>query len=215
MSAVQQVESSSQLPITPESDGDLDLALDPSFVVPDLDVDNFDWDYNDMNFPDLPIFGDNMNNSTEQLMHSNTLTPDTSLVRHGDVPFASTIQTPSFAMPTFSNLVIPPAPSPIRSSLVLRSKAKPGPQRAVTLVLHMLKSYPQMMLRDSVLPPYIHPYLVSPKFGGQDMEYLHNCVSLMHMTGHSMQGSRKLFWKNVKLECERIVAEVCHEMKAR
>lgn len=66
-----------------------------------------------------------------------------------------------------------------------------------------------MMLRHGTLPPFIHPRLISSHAENTRMEPLTNCVSLMHMIGSRIQGSRKLFWKNVRLECERLCAEVC------
>jgi hypothetical protein len=65
------------------------------------------------------------------------------------------------------------------------------------------------------LPPFIHPHLASSDFGidmgenADPMEPLHNCISLVHMLGGGVRGSRKLFWKNVRLECERFCKEVC------
>ncbi|KAK5095426.1 hypothetical protein LTR70_003590 [Exophiala xenobiotica] len=43
------------------------------------------------------------------------------------------------------------------------------------------------------------------------MEPLNNCISLMHMLKSGVQGTRKLFWKNVRLECERLYGE-CLEL---
>ncbi|THX54515.1 hypothetical protein D6D06_05475 [Aureobasidium pullulans] len=39
------------------------------------------------------------------------------------------------------------------------------------------------------------------------MEPLANCLSLLHMIGGNLRGSRKLFWKNVSMECERLREE--------
>ena len=39
------------------------------------------------------------------------------------------------------------------------------------------------------------------------MEPLTNCMSLVHMLSSRIHGSRKLFWKNVRMECERLHAE--------
>lgn len=68
-----------------------------------------------------------------------------------------------------------------------------------------------MMLRHKSLPPFIHSSLVS--FDGDNenahMESLTNCISLVHMISSGVQRSRKLFWENVGLECERISEEVC------
>lgn len=88
-------------------------------------------------------------------------------------------------------------------SFVQRSGLKTGPQRIVNLIRHTLKSYPQMLLQHGVLPPFIHPSLIFQEYDEVNMEPLANCMSLMHMFNSGVRGSRKLFWKNVKLECER------------
>jgi hypothetical protein len=69
----------------------------------------------------------------------------------------------------------------------------------------MLKSYVLKMLRHNSLPPFIHPYLVSAELA---MEPLDNCINLVHMISGEMKGGRKLFWRNVRMECERLCAEV-------
>ena len=99
------------------------------------------------------------------------------------------------------------------STYVLRSfdqrpNLKTGAQRIANLILHTLKSYPLMMLRDGTLPPFIHPHLISSAAENNNMEPLTNCISLVHMLSSRTHGSRKLFWKNVRMECERLCAEV-------
>jgi len=69
------------------------------------------------------------------------------------------------------------------------------------------------MSRNKTLPPFIHPKILEIDLDdgngkGNAMEPLANCVSLMHMIGSEVKGSRKLFWKNVRFECERLCAEV-------
>jgi len=92
--------------------------------------------------------------------------------------------------------------------LILRPKMKNGgAQRIGNLILHTMKSYPTMMLRHNTLPPFIHPCLISSDVEDNDMEPLTNCISLMHMITSGVQGSRKLFWKNVRMECERLREE--------
>ncbi|RAO73580.1 uncharacterized protein BHQ10_009592 [Talaromyces amestolkiae] len=75
-------------------------------------------------------------------------------------------------------------------SLIQRPKVKPGTGRIANLMFHTLKSYPQMMLRPDTLPPFIHPAWV-----------------LVHMVSSRVWGSRKLFWRNVRMECERLCEE--------
>ncbi|KAI2615383.1 hypothetical protein GGR54DRAFT_613228 [Hypoxylon sp. NC1633] len=98
------------------------------------------------------------------------------------------------------NFSIPPAPVAVRS-LIHRPRLQPGGQRVSNLILHTLKSYPLMMFRHNTLPPFIHPSLISSDTKNTDMEFLINCISLMRMISGS--GSRKLFWRNVRQECER------------
>lgn len=89
-----------------------------------------------------------------------------------------------------------------------RSRLKTGTQRIANLIFHTLKSYPLMMLRDNALPPFIHPHLVSSDVENEDMEPLINCINLVHMLSSRIHGSRKLFWKNVRIECENLYANV-------
>jgi hypothetical protein len=63
------------------------------------------------------------------------------------------------------------------------------------------------MLRDDGPPPFIHPDSVSD-VDNCDMESLSNCFTLMPMLRSRAEGGRKLFWKNVRMECERVFEEV-------
>lgn len=65
-----------------------------------------------------------------------------------------------------------------------------------------------MMMHHNTLPPFIHPRTISPNFDQGNTEPLINCISLVHMIGSKVRGSRKLFWKNVRLECERLLEDV-------
>lgn len=66
-----------------------------------------------------------------------------------------------------------------------------------------------MMLRHNTLPPFIHPSVVSSDLDNPNLEPLTNCIALVHMIGSGIQASRKLFWENVRMECERLCEEVC------
>ncbi|KAI1824149.1 hypothetical protein F4861DRAFT_507458 [Xylaria intraflava] len=100
---------------------------------------------------------------------------------------------------------IPTTPTAAVRGLVRRPKTQPGAQRISNLILHTLKSYPLMILRHNTLPPFIHP--MSADIEDPHMEPLTNCLSLARMITSGGQGSRKLFWKNVRLECERLSHE--------
>jgi len=105
------------------------------------------------------------------------------------------------------DISIPPEPSSTIRLLDPRPKMKNGQQRIANLILHNLKSYPLMMMHDA-LPPFIHQRLTTPDAGITHMEPLANCLNLVHMISGGVQTSRKLFWKNVGLECEHLIAEV-------
>ncbi|RMZ66111.1 C6 finger domain-containing [Pyrenophora seminiperda CCB06] len=105
--------------------------------------------------------------------------------------------------PQFLNFSITPSPSQNVRSMVQRPKMQPGADRVASLIFYTLKSYP-LMLRQNTLPPFIHPSYVSFTHEGTTTEPLDNCITLMHMMASRVQGSRKLFWRNVRQECERI-----------
>ena len=107
-----------------------------------------------------------------------------------------------------ANLLIQSLPTYSVRSFDHRAQLNTGAQRISDLILHTLKSYPMMMLRDNSLPPFIHPYLVSDEIENNDMEPLTNCTNLVHMLSSRYHGSRKLFWKNVRMECESLYVDV-------
>ncbi|KAB8219827.1 hypothetical protein BDV33DRAFT_191739 [Aspergillus novoparasiticus] len=108
---------------------------------------------------------------------------------------------------SLSTLSIPPVPTQAIRSLVQRPNTGTGTHRIAKLILHNLISYPQMILRHNTLPPFIHQSVVSSDLGNPNLEPLTNCIALVHMIGSGLQASRKLFWKNVRMECERLCEE--------
>lgn len=183
---------------------DGDINLDSSLVISDLELANlrgeyFDWDDQDVDFANF------LNPQTTDGTAQNPL-PE-SLIRHS-TPSTNRTTHPQQAS-SFPNVSIPTFPTQAVRSLVRRPKLKTGTQGIVNLILHTLKSYPLMMLRRNALPPFIHPRLISSNVENNYMEPLTNCISLMHMISSGVQGSRKLFWKNVRLECERLREDVC------
>ncbi|KAI4854287.1 hypothetical protein E4T44_00282 [Aureobasidium sp. EXF-8845] len=89
-------------------------------------------------------------------------------------------------------------------SFISRPERDPGQQRIVVLVLQTLNSYPLMIVHHNTLPPFIHPYSIDYHDEEEDTESLDSCLNLMHMLGSKIRGSSKLFWKNVRRECERM-----------
>ncbi|ETS85545.1 hypothetical protein PFICI_03570 [Pestalotiopsis fici W106-1] len=116
------------------------------------------------------------------------------------VPLADSIPLLQQLIPP---LAIPRSPTEAHRSLVRKTNTRPGASRAANMLLHMMKSYSIMILQQNNLPPFIHPQQFSIN-QDEDMEPLYNCISLMHMIGRNLPGSRALFWRNVRMECERL-----------
>lgn len=176
--------------------------LDGALVLPDLDFGNFGGEYLEWDNADDGFTGF----LNTQMNDPNTLPGPLLPARHS-TPLIN--QTVSGRKRCFSdNPSIPGAPTFTVRSLVQRPKMQAGAQRIANLILHTLKSYPLMMLRLNTLPPFVHPSLVSGNVENVHMEPVTICISLVHMISSGVLGSRKLFWKNVRLECERLSEEV-------
>lgn len=163
----------------------------------DLGGGFLDWDDGGIGLADIfdtPIF-------------NSSLSPDSStLTFEATASAARTYQTQeSF---DFSSSPIPRTPTIVVPSLIRRPKTQPRTQRTANLILHNLKSYLLMIQRHNDLPPFIHKSFISSSVEDADMEPLTNCLSLVHMLNGGGQAGRKLFWKNVQMECERLSAEV-------
>lgn len=158
---------------------------------------SLDWDEQEFDFVDLLDPGRTVENSVLGTMSlGSALTP--SMDQEG--------QRPQAFFP--SHMSIPTRPTDTVRSLILRPRPQAGAQRITSLILHVLKSYPLMMVRHNTLPPFIHPRSVSADIENSNIESLDNCISLVGMISWKGHGSRKLFWINVRLECERFLADV-------
>lgn len=103
---------------------------------------------------------------------------------------------------------MPLAPRSRVRSLTQRTAFVSKNFKIVNLLLQNLKAYPLMMLRYSRLPPFIHPHSTACCMYENEMEPLDNCINLMRMIGSDLRGGRKLFWRNVQVQCERLCADV-------
>lgn len=72
------------------------------------------------------------------------------------------------------------------------------------LIFNNLLTYPRMMLNPKTpLPPFVHQQMVaSAAVNGR--ETLGSCISLVQLLHNQTLAGRRLFWKNVRMECERI-----------
>ncbi|KAH6659029.1 hypothetical protein BKA67DRAFT_4200 [Truncatella angustata] len=104
------------------------------------------------------------------------------------------------------SLSIPPVLSHTPRSLIQRPTMRTGAERIRSLIFHTMKSYPLMILHNDSVLPYVHAHLASSDDEDDGMEPLNNCISLVHMLSHGVRGSSKLFWKNVRQECDRLCA---------
>jgi hypothetical protein len=182
-----------------------DAILDSALVFSDsefanLGEDFLDWNDSDMNFTDF------LNPQTYGQTAQYPVSRSSSFVQYLTPSTDHILQVQQVI--SSSKVSIPPLPSYSIRSLVQRPKGSMGEQKIANLILHTLKSYPLMMLRHSTLPPFIHPHLISANVKNNHMEPLTNCISLVRMISSGIQGSRKLFWKNVQLECERLCDQV-------
>lgn len=170
-----------------------------------LEFESLEGDYltlEDSNIDFTDLWGSQTNNETVQYSSFGT-----SFVHQSALLNDQIVRTPQ-AVPV-SNPWISTLPTSSVRSLILRPNTKAGAQGIANLMLRTLKSYTLMMPRHNSPPPFIHPRLISSDIENDDMEPLTNCISLVHMGGSRLPGSRKLFWKNVRLECERLREEVC------
>jgi hypothetical protein len=138
--------------------------------------------------------------------------PEASLTRH--LTSAAQHGHPAEFPLFFLDTALPPTPSTYSPrSLVLRRAILDKATRSVKLTLGTLKSYPRGIVRDNILPPFIHPLLVPHGKEDDQMEPLNNCMSLLHLVSSGIRGSKKLFWRNVRTECEHMRAEVRYVLR--
>lgn len=188
-----------------DASNDGGMILDSALAISDLEVPNLGDEYlgwDDPNFDFTDFLNPQTNDDTVEY-----LSPSSSSLVYPSTPsFDQTAQAQQAISPF--KVSLPPLPTTAVRSLHQRIKLKTGAQRIANLILHTLKSYPQTILRHNTLPPFIHPHSVCSGAEDNNAEPLNNCVSLLHMINSGVQGSRKLFWKNVRLECEQWRAEV-------
>lgn len=171
------------------------IAHDSAPLISNLEFANIgerhpDWD--DLGIDFVDFLNTQANGEMVQCLPT-PLTDYTAQVQRALIPLSTSIPS----VPTFNEI-----------SLIHRPNMSTGTSRTVNLILHTPKSYPLMIQRHNTLPPFIHPRLVSPEDENSAMERLTNRIHLVHMISHGVHGSRKLFWENVQLECERICIEV-------
>lgn len=174
---------------------------------PDAEDIDIDFDISDLNRGQL---------SWDLISTEVNSTPD--LAFNQDQPLLNLVSTPITSQQSSSSS---PQYSPISAlsamplyhlrAFAQNPMTKSGPANTTSiLMMRILTSYPTMLRDLSNLPPFIHPlFLAGQEKGGKSLESLTTCVSLIQMLNSGIQGSKKLVWKNVRLECERLQVQVC------
>lgn len=80
----------------------------------------------------------------------------------------------------------------------------PVAESSANMIRQALRSYPQMMLRRSTFPPFIHPHQDKTRLP----EPLANCMSIAVLFDSRNQDTRPFLWKSVREEQERNLREV-------
>lgn len=126
-------------------------------------------------------------------LHEPTNSPESRLLHNGWLQSPSIPRTPTYHLRGFA-----------------RNRASANSSATATLMTHILTSYPRMLCTPTSLPPFVHQHSLHQSLYSQTsaFESLTTCVTLMQMASSPAPGSRKLFWKNVRLECERLQFEV-------
>lgn len=181
-----------------------DIILDDALFMPQLGFADLEGNY--LHLEDIAIGpNEDLLNPEVNINDSHSSTAQSSSINRSSPPTDTEIQVDQ-------NLVslkfsIPTAPSTARS-MIRRRRTQIATQRVSNLISHTLQSYPLMLLRSNALPPFIHPSMIIPDDENAHLESLTNCLSLVQMISTGIQTSRKLFWKNVRMECERLSEEV-------
>ncbi|TVY37446.1 hypothetical protein LOCC1_G006780, partial [Lachnellula occidentalis] len=179
-----------------------DIILDSTLVTSDPEFAGFGAEYFDWKNPELD-FAEFLDLQTNDKRIQYPSSASSSLVSHS-TPSTDPPEQQAHSSP---NVSIPRSPTRMVRSFIQKPRLTTGAQNIANLILHTLKSYPLMMLRYNTLPPFIHPRLIYSDVENDHMEPLSNCISLVHMISSGVKGSRKLFWKNVRLECEHMCEE--------
>jgi hypothetical protein len=188
-----------------EASGDSLTTSDNALVLSDLELGNFgeghlDWDDLNIDFVDFSNAPINNEALQDPASGSQSLPRRSTPLTDQGIQVRQVVSSP--------NASILPLPIHNIRLIIQRPKMRTGAQRIASLIFHTLQSYPYSMMRHNTLPSFIHPSSISFNADNNGIEPLTNCISLVHMIGSGIPGSRKLFWRNVRQECERVCEEV-------
>jgi hypothetical protein len=118
-------------------------------------------------------------------------------------------------IPTENNYLRPASPISLQwkppKVLGQRSLETPQAQMATMMLAQIIASFPYMMTNKKTFPPFIHPRSSEDSRGGNELpEILKDCMGLAHMFHTKKKESNKMFWRSVRMEQEKLYAQVCN-----
>lgn len=79
-----------------------------------------------------------------------------------------------------------------------------------TMIIDMIRPYPQMMMRRETFPPFIHPQLTAD--GEDELPFpLKNCMSIAQMFFARNADTRSFVWSTIRSEMDNLVINVCFQ----
>jgi hypothetical protein len=130
-----------------------------------------------------------------------------------EVQSASNIITLS-EQPVQSSFSIPQSLSYRDPSSLFERRKFSAPELELTgdLALHILRSYPYMMVNQGSVPPFIHPkYQYLSESDRARPNPLDAALKLAKMLLHGRRMNKSLIWGLIRIEQERLLNEVCTE----
>jgi hypothetical protein len=86
----------------------------------------------------------------------------------------------------------------------------PQAQMATVMLTQIVASFPYMMTRKETFPPFIHRRCYDHSSGSNEIpEILKDCMGLAHIFHTKTRESNKMFWRSVRMEQEKLYAQVC------
>ncbi|CAH0058202.1 unnamed protein product [Clonostachys solani] len=96
------------------------------------------------------------------------------------------------------------------ATLTALKQPNPEAEASATIVMHCIRSYPQMMLRRQTFPPFIHPHWHTEKLP----ENLVNCMSIAQLFVTRTPENSHFLWRTIDNEVSRFKNEA-NEMDVR
>jgi hypothetical protein len=104
---------------------------------------------------------------------------------------------------------------PACGTITIRKMPNPVAQNNANYIIRTLRTFPQRMLRRATFPPFIHqPW---PKdsngFNIDAPEPMANCMSIAQIFASRTPENNAFVWRTIRAEQQRLVDEVCLEVR--